>query len=250
MLRHLRRRLAHSSLFAFNPIFRDRWVRARAAETPAGARVLDVGAGSCPYRNAFSHCRYETQDFTQLTPEQLRYGGYGRIDYVCDASAIPVPDGSFDAVLCTEMLEHVPDPVAVVRELGRVLRPGGRLMLTAPLGSGIHQEPYHFVGGFTPFWYQRFLTEAGFQDITVEANGGSLLFFGQESIRFMRSTRPFKDLPASTSLWWAPLWLALLPILGVLIPAVTHLLDRHDGAQRQTVGYHVTAVKGGAASAP
>lgn len=243
MLSRLRSRLAHSSLFAFNATFRDRWVRARALEVPAGARVLDVGAGSCPYREAFAHCRYETQDFTQLKPEQLRYGGYGGIDHVCDARAIPVPDHSFDAVLCTEVLEHVPDPVAVVRELGRVLKPGGRLILTAPLGSGIHQAPYHFYGGFTPYWYQRFLVEAGFGDIQVEANGGSLLFYGQESIRFLRTTRPFMDLPLPTSLWWALLWLALLPILGVLVPVLSHLLDRHDQARYQTVGYHVTAVK-------
>lgn len=243
--RSLRQRLAHSRFFAFNAVDRDAWVRSQAARVPAGSRVLDVGAGSCPYRNAFDHCRYESQDFAQLEADQLRYGGYGRIDHVCDASAIPVPEGVFDAALCTEMLEHVPDPVAVVRELGRILRPGGRLILTAPLGSGIHQEPYHFHGGFTPFWYERFLADAGFGDIRIEPNHGSFMFFGQESIRFLRMTTPFRNLPAMPSLLWAPVWMALVPVLGVAIPLAARILDPFDRECRHTVGYHVTATRYG-----
>lgn len=81
--------LKRSPLFAFNLVFRDRWVAAQAATLPAGARVLDIGAGSCPYRSLFAHCDYRTQDFTGLQDDQLRHGGYGRIDYVCDAADIP-----------------------------------------------------------------------------------------------------------------------------------------------------------------
>jgi SAM-dependent methyltransferase len=238
----LRAWFAKSDLFSYNVVLRDRWIAQQASKLPAGTRLLDVGAGSCPYRDLFAHCEYRSQDLRPLQGEQLRFGGYGHIDYVSDLASIPVPENSFDAVLCTEVLEHHPEPIKVVYELARIVRPGGTLILTAPLGSGIHQEPYHFYGGYTPWWYERFLTAAGFEEITIEPNEGSLRFFGQESLRFMRATSPFGSaIPACTRLFWLPIWIALLPILGLIVPVSCTWLDRFDRERRFTVGYHVTA---------
>jgi SAM-dependent methyltransferase len=187
----LKRWYLESRIFNFNLVERDRWIARQAAGVAPGSRVLDVGAGSCPYRRHFSGCDYRTQDFTALEDEQLRdKHGYGQIDYICDATSIPVEGGSFDVVLCTEVLEHVPDPAGVVREIARVLRPGGKLLLTAPLGSGLHQTPYHFYGGYTPFWYRKTLAEAGFYNIEIEANGGFFKHYGQETIRLAKLTAP------------------------------------------------------------
>lgn len=251
MRSYLRSRLSRSELFAFNPVRRDRWVAKQAAHLPAGTKVLDVGAGSCPYRNLFSHCEYRTQDLTPLRDDQLRHGEYGQIDYVSDLAAIPVPDGSFGAILCTEVLEHHPEPIKVVHELARILVPGGLLMLTAPLGAGIHQEPYHFYGGYTPWWYERFLGVAGFEKISIEPNEGALRFFGQEAIRFIQVTRPFAlDMPFVAQLLWIPVWVTLAPLLGVVIPLLAKVLDPFDHDRRFTVGYHVTARRAIAAPAP
>lgn len=240
----IKKALAESDLLAFNLRNRDRWIAEQAGLLPAGSRVIDVGAGSAPYRELFSHCDYKTQDFAQLQDSQIRYGGYSAIDYVGDATAIPVADGTFDAVLCSEVLEHHPEPIRLVRELGRILKPGGRLILTAPLGSGIHQEPYHFYGGYTPFWYQRFLAEAGFTDIRVGANEGTLRHVSQETIRFVRLTRPGRlGLPWYGELLWAPCWLLLAPVLALVVPVAAKCLDRFDKKQHFTVGYHVTATR-------
>ena len=236
--------LKTSPLFNFNQVLRDRWVHAQAASIPAGSRVLDVGAGSTPYRNCFSHCRYFAQDFIQLDSGQLLHGAYSTVDYVSDAAAIPVESGSFDAVICTEVLEHVPEPIDVVREISRVLRPGGKLILTAPLGSGIHQEPFHFYGGYTPYWYEKFLAQAGFEEIRVEPNAGSFRAFSQESLRFVLASRPTAPIMSLwASLIWAPVWLILLPLLAGVIPLACTLLDPLDRERRFTVGYLVTAVR-------
>lgn len=247
----LRSRLAQSELFSFNLVRRDRWIAEQAAQLPAGTKVLDVGAGSCPYRDLFAHCEYRTQDLAPLRGDQLRHGAYGQLDYVSDLAVIPVPDGSFGAALCTEVLEHHPEPIAVVKELARILEPGGTLILTAPLGSGIHQEPYHYYGGYTPWWYERFLGAAGFTDISIEPNEGSLRFFGQEALRFVLTTNPFKmDLPFAIRLFWFPVWMALLPLLGLAVPILCKFLDRFDRERRFTVGYHVTARRTATAPAP
>lgn len=250
MIGVLRRRFVASSVFNYNMVLRDRWVAQQAARVPAGARVLDCGAGSCPYRPLFAHCEYRSQDAMPITnAADHRSGSYGTIDYVCDVTAIPVPDGSFDCILCTEMLEHHPRPIDVVREFGRVLAPGGRLILTAPLGSGLHQEPHHYYGGYTPFWYERFLGEAGFVDLRIEPNGGSLRFFGQEAVRFLRLSNPLAaPLSPAQRVLWAPIWLALLPVLGVLAPIAGALLENARTDVRHTVGYHVLAVRAGTAA--
>lgn len=240
----LKRARLFRKVFAFNQEVRDEWVRAQAAQLAPGTRLLDVGAGSCPYRSLFAHCDYRTQDIARLMPSQLRNGAYGEIDYVGDAAAIPAPTASFDAVLCTEVLEHHPEPIRVARELGRLLRPGGVLLLTAPLGSGIHQEPYHFYGGYTPYWYERFLGEAGFESITVESNGGFFSFYGQESIRFLQLSAPWRIKASffARLLWW-PFWILLMPLLAVAIPVLVSLIDVWDQEKRFTVGYHVKALR-------
>lgn len=238
--------LAGSDLLAFNLRNRDRWIQQQAKLIAPGSRVLDVGAGSAPYRSLFSHCDYKTQDFLQLDDSQLRHGSYAKVDYVSDAKNIPVDDGSFDAIVCTEVLEHLPEPIAVVREFGRILAPRGRLILTAPLGSGIHQEPFHFYGGYTPFWYQRFLSEAGFEQISVVGNEGTLRHVSQETIRFVQMTNPIHfGAPWYVRAAWLPFWIVLAPILALGVPFAAKLLNRFDREQRFTVGYHVTAIRSG-----
>lgn len=237
-------------VFRFGDTERGRWVAAQARALPAGSRVLDVGAGFCRYKPLFSHCVYQAQDFCAHEPSkdgpmaETQGWDYGAIDYVSDAAAIPVADGSFDAVLCTEVLEHVPEPIRVVKELGRIIRPGGKLMLTAPLGSGLHQEPDHYYGGFTPYWYKRYLGEAGFEDIAVTPNGGFFKHYGQESQRFSALLDP-RRVPAAAVPLVAPFWALTLPWFRVVMPIACNVLDRLDQHRAFTVGYHVTATRSG-----
>ena len=212
-------------IFNFNWYERDRWVKDQATKINPGSRVLDVGAGSCPYRTYFDHCEYRAQDFGRLPAEQLQGAkGYGKLDYLSDITALPVPSASFDVILCTEVLEHLPEPIKAVHEFSRVLRPKGILLLTTPLGSGLHQEPYHYYGGYTPHWFKKYLDEAGMNVEEIVPNGGFFKYFGQECRRFSFLLTPG---PGKNTMHWPVilLWLLSYPIFNLLMPILGHMLD-------------------------
>lgn len=222
-------------IFRFNDYYRDRFVERFARGLPAGTRVLDAGAGTCRYRPLFSHCEYKSQDFARYQGPEHRYG---EIDYVSDITAIPVPDGSFDAVLCSEVLEHVPHPARAVSELARVLKPGGQLALTAPFMSGVHMAPYHYCSGFSPYWYRHFLPPCGLEVESCAPNGGFFRFYGQESRRFLHLVTPVN--PVLRGLFF-PVKLLLALWFRLAMPIACHFLDRFDREPEITVGYFVIA---------
>jgi len=169
-----------------NEEIRHAWIEKQLAELPHGSRILDAGAGEQPYRKYCSHLHYVSQDFAQYEPTAVQSGlqmakwDYGKPDIICDIAAIPEPDGSFDAVLCLEVLEHVPDPVKAIRELSRLLRQGGRLLVSAPFCSLTHFAPYHFSTGFSRFFYQKHLPENGLRLLEVTPNGNYFEYLAQE----------------------------------------------------------------------
>jgi SAM-dependent methyltransferase len=94
----------------------------------AGSKVLDVGAGPAPYRDLFLNCEFKTHDFMQYNGYKSgTEGKYASIDYVSDVTAIPVEDASFDVILCTEVLEHVPEPSAALKEMVRIVSSGRQI---------------------------------------------------------------------------------------------------------------------------
>lgn len=221
----------------FNQRQRDRWVATKAAATPAGAAILDVGAGTCPYRPLFAHCRYMAHDFKAYMGVKLGGGtAYGEIDLVSDITAIPAPEASFDVVLCTEVLEHVPEPVAALREMVRLLRPGGRLLITAPLGSGLHQEPYHYYGGFTRHFYERFLPALGIHIVELRPNGGFFLHLAQECARVAWIFEEHRDFHGERAE-------AIHKLFAEHLPRYLQAMDARYPYEAFTVGYFVEGVK-------
>jgi ubiquinone/menaquinone biosynthesis C-methylase UbiE len=165
------------------------WVEQALAEVPPGWRLLDAGAGERRYRSACSHLDYVSQDFARYDGggdgSGLQTGVWDQrdLDIVSDITAIPEPDASFDAVLCVEVFEHIPDPIAALREFARLVRPGGRLILTAPFCSFTHFAPYHFATGLSRYWYRHHLPANGFEVRSIEPNGNYFKFLSQEARR-------------------------------------------------------------------
>ena len=149
------------------------WVAAAARRLPPGARVLDVGAGDAPYRELFTHAEYVTSDW-----EQSLHEGARRADVLASADALPLEDGGFDMVLLLQVLEHVPNPGAVLAELHRMLRAGGELVLTAPLAWEQHELPHDYFR-YTGPGLESLLGAAGFTEIVVEARNDSFTTLAQ-----------------------------------------------------------------------
>jgi ubiquinone/menaquinone biosynthesis C-methylase UbiE len=165
---------------------RIQWVEQQLKQLPSGWKILDAGAGEQQYRKYCPHLEYVSQDFAQYDPAkaptglQMQNWKYPKLDIVSDITAIPVPDASFDAVLCTEVLEHVPDAVTALRELSRLIKPGGVLLLTAPFCSLTHFAPYHFSSGFNRYFYERHLPAFGFGIEEFAYNGNYFSWLEQE----------------------------------------------------------------------
>lgn len=230
-------RETYDRIFRFNDTNRNEFVKRFAQLLPPGSKVLDAGAGPCKYKPEFQHCEYSAQDFAKYEGSEH---SYGELDYVCDITDIPEADGTFDCIICTEVFEHIPRPDEAVKEFSRLLKAGGSLLVTAPLGSGIHMAPYYFYGGFSPYWYEYFLGNNGFTEIKVEPNGGFFKSYGQETRRFLTMITP-----AGT--WSRRLFLPVKAVLAVwfrgLMPLLCHVLDPIDRKKEFTVGYFVTAKK-------
>lgn len=165
---------------------REAWLERTLAKLPAGGRILDAGAGERQYERFCPHLRYVAQDFSGYDGagdgKALQPGAWdqSRLDIVCDIVSVPEPDASFDAVMCVEVLEHLPDAIPAVREMSRLLKPGGHLVLTAPFCSLTHFSPYHFTTGFNRYWYERHLPEAGLSIVEIEPNGNWFELVAQE----------------------------------------------------------------------
>jgi SAM-dependent methyltransferase len=142
------------------------FVARAAAATPNGSRVFDAGSGDAPYAELFSHCEYVTSDWAGSP-----HAGSAAADVIAPLDDLPVADESFDAVLNTQVLEHLPDPAAALRELRRILVPGGRLWLTAPFVWYLHEEPHDYFR-YTGHGLRSLLERAGFVDVRIEPRGG------------------------------------------------------------------------------
>lgn len=140
----------------------DRLVAEMSSSLAPGSLVLDAGAGDCRYSRHFAPHRYESCDFAQV-----RGKTYGTLTHVCDIRAIPVEEGRYDAVLCSQVLAHIPEPVAALREMRRVLRPGGVLWLTAPLFFQENEPPYDFFR-FTQHGLRHLMKESGLEEVRLE----------------------------------------------------------------------------------
>lgn len=178
--------------------------RSFAESVPSGAMVLDAGAGLSPYRKLFEHACYESADFEQVDKE------YAKSTYVCDLKDIPVEDCRFDFIVFNQVLEHVPDPHAVLSELNRILKPNGTMIYSGPLFYEEHEQPYDFYR-YTQFGLRYLFSNTGFVIERLDWLEG---YFGTVGYQLNCMSRYLPWMPSQ--LGYSVLGYSLIPIMIVL----------------------------------
>ena len=169
---------------------KEKWVVEKLQNIPEGSIILDAGAGELKYAPYCKHLKYISQDFGEYNAEQdpvkittKNSWDTSKVSIVSDIIDMPLESESIDYILCTEVFEHLKNPVLAVEEFSRLLKRGGKLILTAPFCSLTHMAPYYFSNGFSEFWYKEHLSDYGFQIEEIKRNGNFYKYLCQELLR-------------------------------------------------------------------
>jgi SAM-dependent methyltransferase len=190
--------------------------QARSQLGPGRPLVLDLGCGNRPYADLFEGCSYLGTDYSAED---------SRPDVITDGTRLALASDRFDLVFCTQVIEHVPDPAALVRESFRVLRPDGFLVLTGPFWWPLHEEPHDY-HRFTRHGFASLLRSAGFAGVRITPDGGDWAqFFLSVALRLggrpLAPVRLVTNLLGATLDRWAP---------SFTYPANYTILARKPGA--------------------
>jgi SAM-dependent methyltransferase len=198
--------------------------------------VLDVGCGIQPFRHMFSpevkYIGIDTVDskahFGYEAPDTLYYSG----------DKWPLKDKQVDFILCTETLEHIPEPRVFLSQAYRVLRPGGRLLLTVPFAARWHFIPYDY-WRYTPSGLDDLLKKAGFTNARVFARGNQLTVACYKVMAFIFSLL----FPMGPGFFFRGLsrFLGLLSLPLLLIAATLANLTKGKDGSVDCLGYTASA---------
>lgn len=193
-----------------NQAFRDLWIKSYISKwldnrvAPGEVDALDMGAGQRPYKEFLEalNIRYFSHDFNQYVPNgeiglHTKEWKHFDHDFVCDILEIP-ENREYSPLILTEVLEHVQDPVEVLRKVAKLLKPDGLAVITAPLLSLIHQAPHNYATGFTQYFYRHWIEQVGLRIESIEQHGDYADLLFQEVRRLTRlpglAQRPLSSL--------------------------------------------------------
>ncbi len=192
----------------FSPVFLAQYqVIGPMIQRYARGRVIDLGCGTMPFKGLLEAVvdEYHTLD--------LRPRSEG-VTYIGDIQDMPmVPAAGYDVAICLEVLEHLPAPHRAMREMYRILKDGGTLIISVPHLSRLHDQPHDYFR-CTGYGLRHLLESAGFDVLEIQQKGGLLCFLGHQvstlllcavwSVRGLRQIAWFLNKWVITSLcYWA-----------------------------------------------
>ena len=176
-------------------------------------RILDVGCGSKPYKSLF--------DFKEYIGVDIENPGHDHssedVDVIYDGKTLPFEAATFDSVITNQVFEHVFHPAAFLNEINRVLKPGGKLLLTVPFVWDEHEQPYDFAR-YSSFGVKHSLESNGFEVVTFRKSVQNIGVVFQLGILYIYK------LTRTSNIWLNRLLVLILisplTIAGVLLSAI------------------------------
>jgi SAM-dependent methyltransferase len=157
----------------------------QALKVHATGRLLDMGCGKVPLYEGYRPYVSEIQCIDwPSSPHGCEF-----LDKVCDlADHIPYPDESFDTIILSDVLEHLPEPMHCWREMNRLLAPAGKVLLNAPFYYQVHEAPHDFYR-YTEFALRRFADESGFAVLELRNLGGAAETYADLTSKLLASVK-------------------------------------------------------------
>ena len=222
-----------------NESCRNEWIKKTLTALPSGLKILDAGAGQLRNKPLCQHLEYISQDVCQYEGQGDSQGLHtgvwdtSAVDLVCDIVDIPEVDGSYDVILCSEVFEHLNDPLKALDEFNRLLKRGGKLILTAPFASFVHFAPYHYATGFSKYWYEHHLPLRSFDIVELTSNGDWFTYVRQEMFRMPSMVRNY-------GAWHWPLAYCIAALNAFYL---TFNDKEHASSEVACFGWHCVAIK-------
>lgn len=204
-------------------------------------KMLDVGCGNSPFEFLLdkNKCEYFGIDIA----------GADNFDYqnskiiVFDGENIPFENETFENIICTEVIEHIPNPEKIISEIYRVLKPNGEAIITLPWSARVHFAPYDFCR-YTPFKLKLLFKD--FKELDIQNRGTDVntivskmivLFFGN------LTSWDFGIIDVLLIPFKLLFLVVFAPILGIAV-ALSHIsLWFGWGSSNDPLGYTITVRK-------
>jgi SAM-dependent methyltransferase len=211
-----------------------------ALQTHARGVVVDVGCGSKPFESQIVRHPAVERYIGVEYPGAVDYFGepIANVEVFGDAQHLPFCDELADVVLCSQVIEHVPEPELAIQEAYRILRPGGIYILSVPSMFKLHMEPNDF-HRFTKYGLRHVLSKTGFEVVEMHCLGKVPAALGQSIALYLYEVLVLRRGTGQPSLWRAPL---VLPLLA-LIQGIALVLDHFARSETLTIGYTVISRK-------